>query len=285
MNKRYVLSSLFILLIAGCGGSGGDSGADEDPPVVDIMANARIINGFHLINTTGYDQFDNVISISDRTTNYDQNTLETTFNQFDPGDDTPTFTSFSTVTYDSQGRLIRDEYSDDVQSDTTSYEFNDKGLLSTSTRDGELPFSLNFVYDESDRLVSKRRQWLDADGVAVLSVVDYTYNYNSQGLLDNAYQEENGSPDPITGETLLNSETRTYLRDNRGRITRRMQISTSGDSSDEVTRISDYSYDENGNVVEEIITGPFGVDRLVRTYEQSEEPIFNTMLRRFLYFP
>lgn len=189
------------------------------------------------------------------------------------------------MTYDSQGRLIRDEYSDDVQSDTTSYEFNDKGLLSTSTRDGELPFSLNFVYDESDRLVSKRRQWLDADGDAVLSVVDHTYNYNSQGLLDNAYQEENGSPDPITGETLLNSETRTYLRDNRGRITRRVQISTSGDSSDEVTRISDYSYDENGNVVEEIITGPFGVDRLVRTYEQSEEPIFNTMLRRFLYFP
>ncbi len=278
MNTKYMFACVAVLLIAGCGGSGNDVG----PPVDDSRPYERIINGYHLVNTTRYNALGNVISVWDRTTNYDQNTLESTFIGYEE-DGTVSYTSSSITTYDSEGRLVREEFFTDTESDTTVYEFNDSGLLATSTRDGESAFIMNFVYDESDRLVAKRRQWLI--GGELSSVVDYSYTYNSQGLLVSAYEEENGSPDLVTAETFLMSQSTTYQHDNNGRITRRERILTATSPSSEETRISDFTYDENDNVIEENLTTGDGVTRYVLTYELSEEPIFNTWLRRFLYFP
>jgi len=209
--------------------------------------------------------------------------LDSTSTSYDNGNivGSSEFRSF----YDGMGRLVREEYTSDNESDTTTYDFNSRGLLQRSSRDGEQAYTMDFEYNEADRLVSKRRVWTRSGGVS--STVDYSYSYSDQGLLVSANQVENEPADPVTGETFSTTVVSTYVHDNLDRIVRRERVTTTttqGTSSEE-SRVSDFSYDQNGNMIEEIITGPAFSTRYEYTYELSEEPIFNTWIRRFRYFP
>lgn len=279
MKIKLLLVGIALSLVGACGGDSGGSPMEEtDPQTGDY------VNGYHMVGRTAYDEFDRVLSVLQRTANYDQNNLSTIFTAYDMDGNVDFESEFLTF-YDEFGRLVRDEYSNATESDTTIYGFNATGLLQSASRDGERAYNMSFEYDSADRLASKHRDWI-RDG-EVSSAVDYTYSYNDEGLLASAKQVENEPADPFTGAINRTTVVSTYLHDNQGRITRSEKITstnTLGNSS-EFSLVSDFTYDQNGNVVEEIVTELSTVTRYEYTYELSEEPIFNTWLRRFKYFP
>jgi len=183
MQTKLLLSGIILSLVSACGGGGSVSPTNEvDPQASDV------VNGYHLVNSTSYNEFDQVISEWRRTANYDQNSLDSTSTSYDSEGNVVSSSEIRSF-YDEMGRLVREEYTRDNESDTTTYEFNSRGLLQRSSRDGVQAYTMDFEYNEVDRLVSKRRVWTRNGEVS--STVDYVYSYNDQGLLVSANQVEN----------------------------------------------------------------------------------------------
>lgn len=276
MKLKIKILATCLLLLSACGGETGS------PNSTTPVGTGGVVNGYYLTSSIAYDTQNRVVSEWFVTTNYAEDRLESTITNFAENGDISTVNTLTSF-YDSQGRLVREDYDGPDGSDTTNYTFNEQGLLSEVTREGVTSYKMSFGYIDSGQLISRNRLW-QRDSVDSLKEV-FTHSYGSQGLLLSVNKETTELPLPASGDAASTNVLSTYVHDNRNRIIRRERITLSQGNTAEETEVSDYTYDEHGNVIEEIVTGSDGVRRYDYAYEISAEPIFNTGLRRFRYFP
>jgi len=283
MQKFKIVAAVVISTIVTACGSGSSNTPVNDP---DLSQN-RNVNGFHMVSGSSIDGFGRTVSEWQSDVDYDQNRVEVTYTYFAENGSVD-YQSISRSEYDNLGRLVQEEYNGPGGFDLTTYEFNNRGWLVKSTRTGgAAPYTYDFQYNDNGQLLSKQRQWT-RDG-EVSSIENYAYVYTNQGLLRTANRIITESTiDPATGERYSTSVNSNYSHDSMDRITRRERITSSSyqGNSTEDSEISDFVYDQNGNMVQESTTDSTGSTRTNNyRYARSEEPIYNLWLRRFRYFP
>jgi len=271
---------VLLFLLTGCSSGGSDSGSGGNSGS-GLGSEIGIVNGFHVVRSTSFDEFDNVVSTRTYDVDFDRRIMDVTTNdEADPEFGLPAETRTSIAFFDEFGRLER--WTSDIG--TTQYEFNEQGRLSRYSDDFFGEEVSTFDYDASGRLMTRTRTF-SAEGTTT-ETRDYSYNYDAQGFLSNGTIIS--VIEPVLGATSsTETTTMSYAVDSSGRITRRERIYTSDlPNVGPFTDTDDYEYDANGNVISNTTTidGEIWLRRVFE-YEPSSQPLYNRFLRIFRYFP
>ncbi|MBX2839628.1 MAG: hypothetical protein KTR35_22415 [Gammaproteobacteria bacterium] len=275
IKKRFCLISVLcvsLIFLSAC--SGGSNGNDNTGGGTD--RSGGIVNGYHLVKSTSYNEFDQITETRELIYDLERNQIDTTITDIDFD---VMRVSTNRIFYDQYGRLARREIPEDAQLREATYTFDSAGRILTYMTGGSLNLSSEFEYDMAGRLSRVVDTALDAVGDPGYSPIVRTYSYNTDGFLESS-QFIDTYDDPVMG-TLTTTRNTTFFTDTAGQTIRAETTDT--DTQNLHTRT--YVYDTNGNVVERTISdGGFFV-RTVYEYEANQEPIYNHWARLLKYFP
>ncbi len=266
-----VAVSGLMLLLTACSSSGGGS---ESASTTNASG---VVNGYHLVSSTTYDEFDVVIASTTYEYNLTENeiSIATVRTDFDGNAVSSSFRN----RYNEKGQIVESISPSGNSLRVTTYEFNERDLLVRRVATGEFNETTEFEYNDMGNLIRVVRTNEDD-----LNVVGYvprtvTYTYNELGQRVSAL-EQVSFPDSITGQVITTEYSLDFSYNDSGQLVRRTEVNL--DSSNDF--IETYAYDDNGNVVERVWRSE-PIERTTYTYGVNPEPIYNHWLRRFKYFP
>ena len=167
-----------------------------------------------------------------------------------PEYDTGTFNAADCITY---YRLTKSVTKDGDGTDTTTYTYNDAGLLTQSTyKSAMIGTSTNtFVYDENCNVT----KWEYKNPIGFSESAVYAYDKNGNAVKQTYTVTE--------GEGSESSSVITYTYNSKGFLTKEVTKSEWGSST------STYTYDDAGNLIKEIYKS--GSDKSTSTYSYNAD--------------
>ena len=262
-----------LILISAC--SSGSNGSNSATPETDFSGG--IVNGYHLVSSIRYDEFDQVIQTSELIYDLEFNQIDTTTTNIGFNEES---VSSHRIYYDQHGRLERRETPDDGQLRESIYAFDSEGRILTYFTGGSLNLRSEFEYDASGRLSRVVENALDAQNEPGYMPLTRTYTYNANGFLA-ASQLNQSYFDVASSQTINSTRNTSYFTNEFGQIIRAETTETDVDTL--FTR--SYAYDNNGNMVERTSSDGVYFDRTVYEYARNQEPIYNHWARQFRFFP
>jgi len=281
--SRSLLGFALCAFVSACGTETGVIPSSGSTVTDNFAPNDRsggVVNGFHRIKSTSYDEFDRVLSTNEMDYDLDQNLIFLTITSFDVESDSPPVVRNARWFYDDFGRLTETERPTGNAFTTRIYSFNDNGTIAASETRGSENEDRTFTYDADGRVIRSVITDLDAPESSSLTI--YTYVYDENGSLSIARRSRDVL-DENSGLLVSDVRTSTFTINQLNQVVRKESLFS---GTDDLLVTLDYSYDAAGNVIEIIDQDNFGYfARVTFEYARNEEPIFNFWTRIFRYFP
>jgi len=288
--QRLLFTIILSLTLSACSDSSSNSA--EISEIAETTETDNIINGYHFVSSTSYNEHDQITRTTEVQYNLDLNRIDFVTTDFGPpntgmvvADNAPLEfidTSTHREYYDDSGRPTLQEWPSNSTLNTHVYSFDSAGLLTTIEVSGTYSATSDFEYNTSGDLVRVVRnsygKW--EDNTDSLGVDTDTYEYDANGNLITGVRKSESYYDDDLYRTTTNTTTFTY--NSQGQ---RIQSDTvSSEEEDYLLKLIN-KYDGNGNLVERISQDWYRYERTVFTYEANKEPIFNLWLLRAKFFP
>jgi len=284
----YIALLLCAGLLTACGSSSNTSDSPVTPSEgtdsgeTDTNSTAEpnsIVNGFRLVRSTRYDEFDKVTQTNELSYDSEANTV--TEVQVVIGQGFPDEETTEVMQYDEFGRVLRIErFSRGESNSIENFRFDDSNQLVESQQDGFTPHISTYEFDSVGNLLNWVRinPKLEADLGDEYLPSSGVYTYDENRHLQSATKVVTGFS---SGALTVVSGVGQYTTSDTGQLVR---LEWQRDDGTAPT-ITMYSYDGNGNMVERIVSAESYFIREVAQYEPNEEPVYNHWLREFKYFP
>jgi len=281
------LPSIALLVCAGmlaaCGSSSTSTGTDSGESDSNGTARSNsVVNGFRLVRSTQYNEFDVVQQTNELSYDSETNTVTNVqIESYGPGIPERKTTNVMQYNELGRGRVTQIEYFSDGESHAIeNFTFDDSNKIVESERDGYISYRSTFEFDSAGNILKwvSIRTKLEAEFGEEYVPSSIVYTYDDNGHLQSATAVFSGFS---SGSLFVYRSEAQYTTSDTGQLLRFERQDADGSAP----WITMYNYDGNGNMVERTTTSGDYYRREVAEYEPNEEPVYNHWLRRFKYFP